>query len=217
MVVINTEVCKELKCFTFSICGEEANNSPDCFSKEKKKLAVYAPNSVPCNFSLLGTRWSQGALEGSSNEMVNYCYQPSDCAQNRFKGNYFFKICKLARYLSPYIMTFILHLSSALLAILFSKWKALHLSLSVSQRGAVCSVTQSCPTLAAPGTAAHQAPLSKEFSRQEYWSGLPFPSPGDLPDLEIKPTAPMSPELAGGFFTTALPEKPVYIHIYIFK
>ena len=48
MVVINTEVFKELKCFTVSVCGEEANNSPDCFSKEKKKLAVYALNYKSC-------------------------------------------------------------------------------------------------------------------------------------------------------------------------
>ena len=41
-----------------------------------------------------------------------------------------------------------------------------------------------------PGTIAHQAPLSREFSRQEYWSGLPFPSPGDLPDLGIKTKSP---------------------------
>ena len=40
---------------------------------------------------------------------------------------------------------------------------------------------------ATPWTVAHQAPLSLEFSRQEYWSGLPFPSPGDLPDPGIKP------------------------------
>ena len=41
------------------------------------------------------------------------------------------------------------------------------------------------------------------FSRQEYWSGLPFPSPGDLPDPGIKPASLMSPVLAGGFFTTS--------------
>ena len=41
-------------------------------------------------------------------------------------------------------------------------------------------VTKSCPTLATPWTIAHQAPLSMGFSRQEYWCGLPFPSPGDL-------------------------------------
>ena len=48
-------------------------------------------------------------------------------------------------------------------------------------------VTKSCPTLAAPWTAACQAPLCMGFSRQEYWSGSPFPSPGDLPDPCIKP------------------------------
>jgi len=40
------------------------------------------------------------------------------------------------------------------------------------------------------------------FSRQEYWSGLPFPDPGNLPDPGIKPIALMPPALAGGFFTT---------------
>ena len=43
---------------------------------------------------------------------------------------------------------------------------------------------------ATPWTVAHQAPLSMEFSRQEYWSGLPCPSPGDLPDPGIKPGSP---------------------------
>ena len=43
---------------------------------------------------------------------------------------------------------------------------------------------------ATPWTVAYQAPLSMEFSRQEYWSGLPFPSPGDLPDLGIEPRSP---------------------------
>ena len=41
-----------------------------------------------------------------------------------------------------------------------------------------------------PWTVAHNAPLSMEFSRQEYWSGLPFPSPGDLPDAGIEPRSP---------------------------
>ena len=47
-------------------------------------------------------------------------------------------------------------------------------------------VTKSCPTLATPRTVARQAPLSMAFSRQGYWSGLPFPSPGDLPDTKKK-------------------------------
>ena len=51
-------------------------------------------------------------------------------------------------------------------------------------------VTKSCLTLATPWTVACQAPLSMGFSRQEYWSGLPFLSPGDLPDPGIKPGSP---------------------------
>ena len=54
-----------------------------------------------------------------------------------------------------------------------------------------------------PWTVAHQAPLSTGFPRQEYWSGLPFPSPEDLPDPGIEPTSLMSPALPGGFFTTS--------------
>jgi len=54
-----------------------------------------------------------------------------------------------------------------------------------------------------PWTVACQAPLSVGFSRQEYWSGLPFPPPGDLPNPGIEPISPVSPALAGGFFTTS--------------
>jgi len=53
-----------------------------------------------------------------------------------------------------------------------------------------------------------QAPLTIEFSSQEYWSGLPFPSPGDLPDPGIKPTSLASPALAGN----SLPLAPPRIH-----
>ena len=59
-----------------------------------------------------------------------------------------------------------------------------------------------------PWTAAHQAPVSMGFSRQEHWCGLPFPSPGNLPSPEIRPTSPVSPALAGGFFTTEPRGKP---------
>ena len=58
---------------------------------------------------------------------------------------------------------------------------------------------------AALWTAAHQTPLAMVFSKQEYWSGLPSPPPGDLPNPEI---APASPALAGRFFTTEPPGKP---------
>ena len=51
-------------------------------------------------------------------------------------------------------------------------------------------VAESCPTLVTSWTVAHQAPLSMGFSRQEYRSGLPFPSPGDLPNPGIEPKSP---------------------------
>ena len=54
---------------------------------------------------------------------------------------------------------------------------------------------------ATPWTVAQQAPLSKGFSRQGYWSALPCPSPGDLPDPGVNPMSFTSPVLAGGFFT----------------
>ena len=57
-------------------------------------------------------------------------------------------------------------------------------------------------------TVAHQAPLSREFPRQEYWSGLPFPSPGDLPDPGVEPVSLMSPALADESFTTEPLGKP---------
>ena len=55
-----------------------------------------------------------------------------------------------------------------------------------------------------PRTVAYRAPLSMGFSRQEYWSGLPFPPPGDLPDPGIEPMSLTSPALADGFFTTSM-------------
>ena len=62
------------------------------------------------------------------------------------------------------------------------------------------SPVQLCATL---WTGACQAPVSLGFPRQEYWSGLPCPPPGDLPDLGIKPASLMSLALAGRFFTTS--------------
>ena len=61
-----------------------------------------------------------------------------------------------------------------------------------------------------PWTVARQAPVSMEFSRQEYWSGLPFPSPGDLPDSGIEPG---SPALEADALTSEPPGKPIYIYI----
>ena len=63
----------------------------------------------------------------------------------------------------------------------------------------VCTLSH-VQIFAAPWTVAHQAPLSMEFSRQEYWRGLPFPTPGDLPKPGIKHISLESPALPGRFF-----------------
>ena len=65
----------------------------------------------------------------------------------------------------------------------------------------VCVHAQSCPTLCDPMDCNS---LSMEFSGLEYWSGLPFPSPGVPPDPGIEPIALMSPAMAGGFFTMSI-------------
>ena len=70
-------------------------------------------------------------------------------------------------------------------------------------------VAQSCPTLCDPCTVAHQVPLSMGFSWQEYWSGLPFPSHGDLPNPGIEP---WSSALYADTFTSEPPGKP---HVYV--
>ena len=66
-----------------------------------------------------------------------------------------------------------------------------------------------------PWTVAHQAPLSMGFFRQEYWSGLPFPPPGGLPDPGVEAASLMSPALAGRCFSTSTTwEAHIYIPIY---
>ena len=71
---------------------------------------------------------------------------------------------------------------------------------------AVCSVMSD--SLRSHGPVTRQAPLSLGYSRQEYWSGLPFPPPGDLTDPGIEPMFPASPALEGRFFTTGPSRKP---------
>ena len=67
--------------------------------------------------------------------------------------------------------------------------------------GACCACTQSCLTLCDPGSSVH------EIFQARILEGFPFPTPGDLPNPAMKPESPMSPSLAGWFFTTVPPEK----------
>ena len=73
----------------------------------------------------------------------------------------------------------------------------------------VCSAVSDSETL---WTVAHQDLPFMGFSRQEYWSGLPRPPPGDLPNPGIEPTSPVAPALAGRFFTTEPPGKPLKLN-----
>ena len=69
----------------------------------------------------------------------------------------------------------------------------------------MCAYAHSCLTLSDSTDCSSPGSLSTEFSRQEYWSGLPFPTPGDLPDPGIEPSSLPSPAMAGRFFKTVLP------------
>ena len=84
---------------------------------------------------------------------------------------------------------------------------------SMEQRSNISAkLLQSCPTLCDPmNYIACQAPLSMGFYRQEYWSGLPCPSPGDLPDPGIETGSLRSHEFAGKFFTLAARAKPCFL------
>ena len=77
-------------------------------------------------------------------------------------------------------------------------------------------VPKSSPALGTQWAVAHQALLSVGFPRQEYWSGLPFPPPGDLPDAGIKPKSLLaSSALAGGFFMTVPFGKPYVLSLSV--
>ena len=92
--------------------------------------------------------------------------------------------------------------------------KSLQSSLYNTLRSSGIQLLPCVQLFATPWTVARQVPLSMGFPRQEYWSGLPFPSPGDLPDPGIEPA---SPALAGRFYTTKPPGKPHNILYLLFQ
>ena len=89
---------------------------------------------------------------------------------------------------------------------------------ATQQQQQLCAVLSYVQLFATPWPVACQAPLSMGFSRQEYWSGLPCPPPGDLSNLGIEPVSLLSPALAGRFFTTSATQEalaPIFILIQI--
>ena len=86
-----------------------------------------------------------------------------------------------------------------------------------SHLGVCAQLLSHVPLLATLWTVANQAPLFMGFFSQEYWSGLSFLPPGDLPDPGIEPVSPASPTLADGFLTTVPPGKPQNSHLHNHK
>ena len=81
----------------------------------------------------------------------------------------------------------------------------------------VCCVLSRVQLFVTPLAEAYLAPLSMEFSRQEHWSGLPFPPPRNLPHSRIEPTSLASPALAGRFFTTSTTWEAQYSLVVTYK
>ena len=103
----------------------------------------------------------------------------------------------------------------------YEQLKALDLKFSTKKRsdiyfkGMCVLVVQLCPILCDSWTGAHQTPLSMGFSRQEYWSGLPFPPPGDLPKPGIEPTSAVSPASQVDSLPAEPSGKPKSISFYL--
>ena len=104
--------------------------------------------------------------------------------------------CLLLHILSSSLFRFMVH---------FNRTVAVNLFSTAYYQECVCSVVSDSTI---PRTVTCQAPQSTEFSRQEYWSWLPFPAPGDLPNAVIEHTSLASPSWAGRFFATVPPAKP---------
>ena len=94
------------------------------------------------------------------------------------------------------------------LFLFFQLWAITYMCVCIYVCCAVLSCFNHVQLLETPWTAAHQVLLSMEFFRQEYWSELPSPPPGDLPHPGMVPMSLGSPALADRFFTTEPPEKP---------
>ena len=100
---------------------------------------------------------------------------------------------------------------------MYSRVNYLIMLFVVSLRAWVLSGFSRVWLFATQWTVAHQAPLSLEFSRQEYWRELPFLTPEDLPSPGIEPSTLVSPVLAGGSLTTVPPGKPQTIYLSVIR
>ena len=131
-------------------------------------------------------------VEFSRGDMT--CNTATDNAEARYKNPscHLLKLIDLQKYNTMILLSVTFY---------FERYGYFHKHISTYNACmSLCSVISD--SLLPPWTVAHQAPKSTGFSRQGYWSGLPFSYPGDIPNPGIKPTSLMSLALAGGFFTT---------------
>ena len=119
--------------------------------------------------------------------------------------------CTVLLYLTRYCTIKFLMFSLFFMCLFLCMWKML-LYKPIINLININVYAQSCPTLLWPHDTALQAPLSMGFFRQEYWSGLPFPSPRDIPHLGIKPMSLVSPALQANSWPLRHQGNPVYFN-----
>ena len=158
----------------------------------------------------LGQKQQQNLLKAPLNSLKSYFAHLSYTAQfylipKSLRGRKYFKRKPSTEYLSLFSLESLL-LKSWLTQNLYNAFKLYFFFPSLIRSLGGGLVANSCPTLATLWTIACQAPLSVGFSRQEYWSGLPFPSPGNLPNPWIEPR---SPTLQADSLPTELRGKPL--------
>ena len=143
-----------------------------------------------------------GGMEARFQQAQEWVERQPPCAKGRLSG----ALCMEAA--GPHVLGLWASSTVYILQCLVQPWSAVLPGPLPPERGCLLLSSQPDPShlmlhvrlLTAPPAAAHQAPLSMAFTRQEYWSGQPFPPPGDPPDPGIEPASPVAPALQVDFF-----------------
>ena len=178
----------------------------DSWTLTGKSESVSCGITAPFSWDLVHTRLFFCALQVSVSPVLckfyKFCNQIPLASKVKFSGS-FQSLCQIPR-LRNLLRVLEKHRSASVSA--GSLGPDVHKALFEANHGAFVCVW----LFTIPWTVAHQVPLSVEFSRQEYWSRLPFPSPGDLPDPGIKPRSP-------ALQADSLPSEPLEKPLAIFN
>ena len=129
----------------------------------------------------------------------------SDQSEDRAHYCYCYRLCNLGKVIQPLLAPFLIWETTLILIAISQNCLEGKVKQYTQARACVPAQSRSRVHLfAAPWTVARQAPLSMGFSRQKYWTGLPCPSPGNLPNPGSEPESLTFPALAGRFFTSVL-------------